>query len=272
MFPKRFPVLSLCILGLLIMGCLMANVLSPFGANQMSLQEINLPPGGKHFFGTDSYGRDLFSMIWYGGRVSLFIGILATCIATFIGSIYGCLCGLSRPWIYKIMMGFLDLAISIPTFLIMIFLLAIWGNQSLIFMAMAIGITGWMTMARVVSTEVRRTKDSEFVLSAKLMGGGFLHIFRRHLFPVFFPAIMFIMVMNVGYAIGLEATLSFLGLGLPLEIVSWGSMMALSEQSLFIGNPWMFLIPGTFVVTTLICIANIANYFRRKNNIFDNQF
>lgn len=270
MFPKRFPIFSLTVLSLLVLGCLLANFLSPYGANQMNLQEINLPPGGTHFFGTDPFGRDLFSMIWYGGRVSLFIGILGTVIATAIGTIYGCLCGLSGSWLYKILISFLDVILSIPTFLIMIFLLAIWGNENLIYLGVAIGITGWMAMARVVSTEVRRIKESEFVLSAKLMGGNFFHIFCRHLFPGFFPAIMFMMVMNVGYAIGLEAILSFLGLGLPMEVISWGSMMALSEKSLFLGNPWIFLVPGTFVVVTLVCISNIGNYFRRKNRNIDN--
>lgn len=117
-------------------------------------------------------------------------------------------------------------------------------------------------MAKIVRTEVRQLRGSEYVLASRCMGGGFFHILRRHLAPNFFSSIMFMAVMNIRSAIVAESTLSFMGIGLPLEVITWGSMLSLSEQALLTGAWWIILIPGGFLVTTLLCVTNLAGALR----------
>ena len=118
--------------------------------------------------------------------------------------------------------------------------------------------------AGIVAHTPRQLRHSEYVLAARAMGGGFFHVLMRHLFPNFFSAILFMVVMNLRGAIVAESTLSFLGLGLPLEAVSWGSMLSLSEKALLSGAWWVILIPGAFLIAVLLCVTNLGNYLRRQ--------
>ena len=123
-----------------------------------------------------------------------------------------------------------------------------------------------MSIAKVIRTEARRLLSSEFVIASRCMGGSFFHILRHHLAPNFVSAVMFMVVMNVRSAIVAESTLSFMGIGLPVEVVSWGSMLSLAEKALLSGSWWMILIPGTFLVVTLLCVTSLGNYLRRSVN------
>lgn len=123
-----------------------------------------------------------------------------------------------------------------------------------------------MNISKVVRSEVRQIRNSDFVLASRLAGGKFFYILRKHLFPNFISSTMFMIVTNVSAAIGTEATLSFLGIGLPMEIISWGSMMSLSQKALLSNSWWIILIPGLFLVTTLVCITNVGEYIRLRNN------
>lgn len=263
---KKIPMISVFVLAMISVACLMANMISPYSPAYMDLAQMAQAPSASHLFGTDHLGRDIFSMIWYGGRVSLFIGVLATIISTSIAIFYGCVSGLSNRTIDTVMMRFTEMILSVPSILLIIFIQAILGNPTPMSMAMVIGLTSWMTVSKVVRTEVRQIRNSEYILSAKLMGASFPYIVRKHLFPNFLPAILFMVVMNIGSAIGMEASLSFLGLGLPVETASWGSMMALSEKALLSGNWWIFVIPGIFMIATLVCVTNIGTYFKQKGS------
>ena len=132
--------------------------------------------------------------------------------------------------------------------------------------AFVVDETSWGSIAKVIRTEVRQIRNSEYVVASRCMGGGFFHILRRHLAPNFIASIMFMVVMNVRSAIVSESTLSFMGMGLPLEIISWGSMLSLSEKALLSDSWWIILIPGAFLVTLLICLTNIGNYLRKASN------
>ena len=113
---------------------------------------------------------------------------------------------------------------------------------------------------------MRQIRESEYVVASRCMGGGFFHILRRHLTPNFLPAIMFMVVMNIRGAIVSESTLSFLGIGLPLEVISWGSMLSLAEKALLGNCWWIILIPGLFLVATLVCMTELGNYLRKSAN------
>jgi peptide/nickel transport system permease protein len=147
-----------------------------------------------------------------------------------------------------------------------LFLQAILGQANVISLSIVIGITSWASIAKVIRTEVRQIRSSEYVVASKCMGGTFFHILGKHLAPNFIASIMFMVVMNVRGAIGSESTLSFMGMGLPIEIISWGSMLSLAEKALLSGSWWMILIPGAFLVTLLMCLTNIGNYLRKNAN------
>ena len=118
----------------------------------------------------------------------------------------------------------------------------------------------------MVRTEVKQLRQSDYVLAAQTMGAGFFHILWRHLAPNFLPSILFFIVMDIRSAILAEATLSFMGLGLPLEIVSWGSMLSLSEQAVLTGDWWILLIPGGFLIVTLLCMTELGEWVRERMN------
>lgn len=257
--------LSIIILLIIIIACLSSSLIMNHDPKYMDLASSNLPPNKTFYFGTDSMGRDIFSNIWYGGRISLFIGIFSTIISTVIGVVYGSISGMAAPWIDNLMMKATEILLSIPSILLIIFMQSIVGNSTPISMAIVIGIVSWISIAKVVRSEVRQIRNSEYILSAKIMGGRFFYILRRHLVPNFMSSIMFMVVSNIASAIATESTLSFIGIGLPLNIISWGSMLSLAQNALLSNVWWVILFPGLFLIITLICIANIGNYLRKKN-------
>lgn len=232
----------------------------------MDLQHCIAAPGREFLFGTDTMGRDIFSMIWYGGRISLFIGVIATAISTVIAVVFGAASGCAPAWLDDLMMRLTEILMSVPNLLVVVFLQAILGKPNVLSLSLVIGVTSWTSIAKVVRSEVRQLRGSEYVVAARCMGGGFFHILTRHLTPNFFSSIMFMVVMNVRSAIVAESTLSFMGIGLPLEVISWGSMLSLSEKALMTDAWWIILIPGLFLVATLLSITSIGNDLRRQAN------
>ena len=258
--------LLLILLGILVLCCLAAELLMTKDPGYLDLKNFNVAPNGEFLFGTDTLGRDIFSGIWYGGRISITIGFLATLISTLIAVAYGSLSGIAPQWLDTVMMRFTEIFLSVPGLLLVLFFQAILGAANVLTLSVVIGVTGWASIAKVVRTEVRQLRNSEYVVASKCMGGGFFHILKQHLAPNFIASIMFMVVMNVRGAIGSESTLSFMGMGLPLEIISWGSMLSLAEKALLTGSWWMILIPGVFLVTLLMCLTNIGNYLRKRAN------
>ena len=256
------PFAAAAVLFVIAFGCLTCELFIPKDPAYMDLYNAAQKPGGEFLFGTDEMGRDIFSMIWYGGRISLFIGFVSTAVSTFIAVVYGALSGLAPRWLDEMMMRFTEIFLSVPSLLLVALLQAVTGQASALSISLVIGLTSWTGIAKVVRTEVRRLGGSGYVIVSRCMGGKFFHILRLHLLPNLLPSIAFMIVMNVRSAIVAESTLSFMGLGLPLEVVSWGSMLSLAESSLLAGYWWIILIPGAFLVTTLTCITEIGDYLR----------
>lgn len=267
--PKRhraegFPWVSLAVLAVIVLGCLACDLLMTHDPTYLDLAHCSEAPNGTFFFGTDALGRDLFSGIWYGGRISLTIGVLATLLSTAVATVYGTVSGLAPQWLDTLLMRLTELFLSVPNLLLIVFLQAILGQANAVSISVTIGLTSWAGIAKIVRTEVRQLRHSEYVLAARAMGGGFFHVLVRHLFPNFFSAILFMVVMNLRGAIVAESTLSFLGLGLPLEVISWGSMLSLAEKALLSGAWWVILLPGAFLIAVLLCVTNLGNYLRRQ--------
>lgn len=260
------PIVSIVLLSIIILGCLFCELFIPKDPTYMDLYHANMAPNSEFWFGTDTMGRDIFSMIWYGGRISLFIGFFATLISTAIAILFGAISGLAPKWLDDALMRLTEIFLSIPNLLLIILIQAILGKANIQTISLVIGITSWTSIAKVVRTEVRQIRNSEYVVAARCMGAGFFWILWKHLTPNFVSSIMFMVVMNIRSAIGAESTLSFMGIGLPLEIISWGSMLSLSEKALSSGSWWIILTPGIFLVVSLLCVTNIGNYLRKNVN------
>lgn len=257
------PFLSMVVLAVIVCGCLACELIMTKDPTYLDLQNYNIMPGREFLFGTDTMGRDIFSMIWYGGRISLLIGAASALISTAVAIVYGAASGCAPAWLDALMMRLAEILLSVPGLLSVVMLQAALGEASVLSISFATGITSWMSMAKIVRSEVRQLRNSEYVIASKCMGGGFRHVLRKHLIPAFMPAIMFMAVMNVRNGIVAESTLSFMGIGLPVEVITWGSMLSLAEKALSSNSWWIILIPGFFLVATLCCITNIGDYVRR---------
>lgn len=262
----KMPVISLVILGLIVAGCLILPFVIGKDPSYMDLMNANQAPSQQFLFGTDTMGRDIFTMIWSGGRISLFIGCVSTLISTVIAILFGGLSGIAPQWADTLLMRFTEIFLSIPNLLLVILLQAILGKANVLSVSLVIGVTSWASIAKVVRTEVRQIRSSDYVTASRCMGGGFFHVLGRHLTPNFLPAIQFMVVMNVRSAIVAESTLSFMGMGLPLETVSWGSMLSLAEKALLTGSWWMIIVPGGFLVVTLMPMTEVGQFLQKELN------
>ena len=263
---ERPPLWAAAVLGVILLGCLFSGLFTAKDPGYMDLANYTRAPCREFLFGTDTLGRDLFAMIWSGGRTSLAIGLLAAAISTAIALVYGAAAGLGPGWLDRALMRLGEIILSVPSLLAVLLLQAAMGRASVLTIALAVGTTGWMSMAKVVRTEVRQLAGSEYVLASRTMGGGFFHILRSHLAPELMPSVLFMSVMAVRSAILAESTLSFMGMGLPLETVSWGSLLSQADNALTTGAWWIILIPGAFLVLTLLCLTELGNWLRRTGN------
>ena len=231
----------------------------------MDLANSSHAPCHAFFFGTDTLGRDLFSCIWHGGRISLTIGFLSSALSAVIAIVYGTASALAPIWLDQLLMRVLDLLLAVPSLILVLFVQAVFG-KSVLGISVAIGACSWFSMAKVVRTQVRTVKQESFVVASECMGGGFFHILYWHLAPNFLPSILFMIIMNVRNAIAEESTLSFLGLGLPIETISWGSMLALAQNAFVMRAWWMILFPGIFLIVLFLCLTEIGNWCRERLN------
>ena len=264
---RRFadmPVIAIAFLTLLVLGCVFCRLIMTHDPTYMDLANCARQPDREFWFGTDAMGRDIFSMIWYGGRASLSIGLLAAAISGAVAVGVGGAAGLGPAWLDGLLMRLTDVLLSVPSLLVVILLQAALGGSGVVGIALAVGLTGWMSIAKAVRTQVRQLRGSGYVTAARCMGGGPVYILWRHLAPNFLSSILFMVVMNVRTAIVAESTLSFLGVGLPLEVISWGGMLSLAEGALTSGAWWIVLIPGFFLVAALTAITELGNWLRES--------
>lgn len=261
-FGRKAPLAAAVILAIIIAGCIFSDLITTRDPSYMDLSKLDLAPCAGYIFGTDTMGRDIYSMIWYGGRISLFIGIVSALISTLIAVTIGALSGSASDRMDAVIMRITDIILSIPSLPLAIMLQAMMGAANVISLSVVIGATNWMNMAKLIRTEVRQLRDTEYVIAARNMGGGFFYVLFKHLAPNFIPSLMFMIVMSIRSAIASESTLSFLGMGLPLEQISWGSMLSLSEKALMTDSWWIIVIPGAFLAVTLLCFTSLGNSLR----------
>lgn len=248
------------LLVLLVALCTLGPLLSPYSQSQQDLDLKASGPSPAHWLGTDPLGRDLATRVLVGGQISLLVGILATAVASVIGVGYGLVAGLAGRRVDAAMMRLVDILYAFPFITFVIILVVLFGREFwLIFVA--IGAVEWLTMARVVRGQVLALKNLEFVQAARASGAGFWHILLRHMLPnVMGPVIIYASLTVPGVML-LEATLSFLGLGIQPPDASWGVLIREGADSMET-HPWMLIGPGVFFSATLLALNILGDALR----------
>lgn len=246
------------ILSLIIMMTIFSQLLSPYSPNEMNMDEIYQPPGQDHLLGTDHLGRDVVSRLLEGGKVTLIVAGTSVLLSLVIGVLYGGISGYIGGIIDTVMMRFLEALLTIPS-LIVILAFQMFMNGDIWSMAFIIGITSWLTTARIVRSEFIRLKDLEFVKMAKMLGTPIIRILFGHLLRNSIPAIFVVTLFGFANAIFMEVTLGFLGIGVPPEIPSWGNMLYYAQNDILIGAWWIGLFPGILIFITILAINFIGD-------------
>lgn len=257
---SRIGLLGIGILLFFIFVSLFAEALAPYpvGPKQGDRKAILKPPSSKYLFGTDELGRDLLSILVYGGRVSLTIGFLATLVTAIIGTLVGVSAGYFGGKTEEVLMRFTDILLVIPGLPLMIVLASILG-ATFWNMILVIGIRGWTGTARVLRAQVLSLKEKPFVESARAIGASDARIIGRHILPNVLPLIVAQMVLRIGSSILSASSLSFLGLGDPTHL-SWGMTLhyAFSVGSLFSNFYWYLIPPGVCIALVVLAFSFIG--------------
>jgi ABC-type dipeptide/oligopeptide/nickel transport system permease subunit len=247
----KFPIVSgLLLVTVLVFCALFAPVLTRFSPYAVEIHAINAPPSASHWFGTDDLGRDLFSRVVYGARISLWVGVIATLIAITIGTCIGVIAGYFGGWIEMLLMRFTDIVLAFPVPLFAIAVVAPFENPSIGKLFVVLGLIGWPAAARVVRGQVLALKQMDYILAARALGLRKRRILWRHLLPNAIAPILVLTSLMVPGNILAEAWLSFLGLGAQPPEPSWGAMIT-EGQAYLQSKPWICLFPGLAIFVTV---------------------
>ncbi|MER6947946.1 ABC transporter permease [Nonomuraea sp. NPDC000554] len=258
--------LALGVIVLVVVVGLFAPLIAPHDPN---LQNLNLklrPPlwldGGEPGYplGTDKLGRDVLSRIMYGTRVSLLVGLAATLLSGVVGSAVGVVSGYYRGWREQVFMRLADVQLAFPSILLALAIIAVLG-PSLLFLILVLGLTGWVSYARVIRAEVLSLRTREFVTAARAIGDTGTQIMTRHLVPNIVAPLATIGTLQVASMIVAEASLSYLGLGVPPSIPTWGSMLA--DGQLYLRSAWWIAVfSGAAIMMTTLAINVTGDMLR----------
>lgn len=250
LMKNKLAMAGLIFLVLLVFMAIFGPVISPHEVNQQNLPNQYQPPSMEHWFGTDNAGRDVFTRTWFGARISLFVGLMAALIDVTVGIIYGGVSGYKGGRTDGIMMRIIEILYGLPYLLVVILLLVVLG-PSLATIIIALSVTGWVGMARIVRGQVLQIKNYEFVLASKSFGTKTPRVIRKNLLPNAMGPIIVQMTLTVPTAIFAEAFLSFLGLGVQSPHASWGVMANDSLGAILSGNWWTLFFPAFFISFTM---------------------
>jgi len=259
---KSSRVAAILLILMILIG-LLAPLIAPYDpAAQPDIVAMkDLPPSLAHPFGTDPYSRDVLSRVLYGARLSLTIGILATFVSLTLGVAYGSIAGYLGGIVDAVMMRVLDALLSIPRLLLLLGVLVAWPHLSIGALILFLGVTGWFGLSRLVRGQVLALKHAEFVTAAQALGASRRRILWRHLLPNLVSPIAVAATLGVGHVIVLEAGLSFLGIGVPQPLASWGNIIQDGVDQIAT-LWWMSLFPGLFMVLTVVTLNILGEALR----------
>jgi peptide/nickel transport system permease protein len=262
---RKLALFGMAIIVLVVGGALLAPWIAPYAPDDQLFEGLSLygepmPPGGAFLFGTDLLGRDLFSRMLYGAQTSLIIGVVANGVALVIGTLVGVVAGFVRGWLGAVLMRFTDLMMAFPALLLAICLAAIF-QPSLWIVAMVIALVNWVQTARVVYTETTSLAEREFIAAEKTLGASRLRILFVHILPHLVPTLIVWGTLGISVTVLLEATLSFLGVGVQPPTPSWGNII-FENQTYFQAAPWLVFIPGAAILLLALAFNLVGDALR----------
>ena len=262
---RKLAVFGLVLIALVVIGAVFAPWIAGYAPEEqhfdgLTIEGAPLPPGGDFLLGTDLLGRDLASRILFGARTSLIIGVVANGLALVIGTLVGITAGYFRGWIGAGLMRFTDLMMAFPALLLAICLAAIF-EPSLWIVAMVIALVNWVQTARVIYTETTSLATRDFIAAERTMGAGTGRILFRHILPHLMPTIIVWGTLGISTTVLLEATLSFLGVGVQPPTPSWGNII-FENQTYFQSAPWLVFIPGAAVLLLALAFNLVGDALR----------
>lgn len=257
---NKTAIASLWVLFTLILLSIFAPFFSSYTYYDTHLELKNMAPGSQFWFGSDDLGRDIFTRIWYGARISLLVGISAALIDLMIGVLWGGFAGFFGGKTDETLMRIADIMYAVPYLLKVILFMVVMG-PGLITIVLAMSLTGWINMARIVRGQILQLKEQEFVLAAVALGASKTRILFKHLIPNAIGPIIVTVTLTVPTAIFTEAFLSFLGLGVQVPIASWGTMANDGLPALKY-YPWRLFFPACFISTTMLAFNLVGDGLR----------
>ncbi len=267
MLAARWPIVAVVFLSIAAIAAVFGGWLAPFDPNRQNLV-LRLadpmaagPDGGVFLLGSDALGRDVFSRLLYGARVSLTVGFAAIAVGGTIGIIAGLLSGYFGGWIDDVIMRLGDIQLAFPFILLAIMFLVVLGS-GVWNLILVLGVGQWVTYARIVRADTLSLREKEFVEAARAMGDSTLSIIFRTILPNILAPLTVIASFNVASVILSEAALSFLGLGVPPEVPTWGSMLAESRDTLVANKWWLAVFPGVAIMLTVLSFNILGDWLR----------
>ncbi|MGV3550603.1 ABC transporter permease [Rhizobium sp.] len=265
LFRQPAALFGLAVVLVVVVLALAAPLIAPFNPDEqmfdgLTLEGAPMPPGGPFLLGTDTLGRDLFSRMLYGARTSLIIGLVANGIAVAIGLFIGIVAGYLRGFFGNVLMRFTDLMMAFPALLLAIVLAALL-KPSLWIVAMVIALVNWVQVARIVYTETRGLVERDFIMAERSLGAGHGRILLLHILPHLIPTAIVWGTLGIATTVLLEATLSFLGIGVQPPQPSWGNII-FESQSYFQAAPWLVFFPGAVILLTALAFNLVGDALR----------
>ena len=245
---------------IVILAVSLAPWIAPYEYDAQDLDLGATAPSAAHWFGTDIFGRDLLTQILYGGRISLAVGFIATAVALVIGVSWGSVAGYCGGRIDAVMMRFVDVLYALPFMIFIILLMVVFG-RNMILLFLAIGAVEWLTMARIMRTQVQSLKQKEFVEAATSTGLSPLVILYRHIIPNAVGPMIVYTTLTIPSVMLLEACLSFLGLGIQPPATSWGLLISYGAETME-EYPWLLIFPGAALTLTLFSLNFLGDGLR----------
>jgi len=247
---NRFAAAGLVVIVALFLISLSASFITPYHPDAIDAWHVLLPPSTDHWFGTDELGRDVFTRVIYGARVSLKVGFAAVGIAVLIGTVVGLFAGFYGGWIDSLLMRVVDIMLCFPTFFLILAVIAML-EPSIWYIMVIIGLTGWMGVARLVRAEVLSLKSRDFISAARVLGASDRRIIFRHILPNALSPVLVSATLGVAGAILTESALSFLGIGVQPPTPSWGNILTSGKDYIEFAW-WLSLFPGVAILVTVL--------------------
>ena len=257
---NRAAVTGGIVLVVMVVLVLLTPWIAPYGYEAQNLDLGATPPSAAHWLGTDIFGRDLLTQILYGGRISLAVGFIATAVALVIGVTWGAVAGYVGGRVDSMMMRFVDILYALPFMIFIILLMVVFGRNILL-LFLAIGAVEWLTMARIMRTQVQSLRQQEFVEAAVSLGLAPAAIIFRHIIPNAIGPIIVYTTLTIPSVMLLEAFLSFLGLGIQPPQTSWGLLISYGAETME-EYPWLLIFPGAALTITLFSLNFLGDGLR----------